>query len=294
LRSGFVAIIGRPSAGKSTLLNNLIGEKVSIVSKIPQTTRNQIRGIYQGENYQIIFLDTPGFHFSAKKFNRKLVLEIGKSARDADVILYLIDISRKWGEEETKIVDFLRKHQGKPLIIALNKIDLVQNNNGQLFLEVEKHLKSLNYQKMISFSALEKINLKQVLTILKDQLPEGPRYYPDDYYTDQSFVSRVTEIVREKVFQLTQDEIPHGCYCDLDYFEEKQAGKLLVLKIIIYIEQESQKKIMIGKNGSLIKKIGVLAREDLEQIFDRQIYLDLKVKVRKNWRKDEKILQKMF
>ncbi len=292
MKSGYVSLVGRPSVGKSTLVNTIIGEKVSIISKIPQTTRKQIRGIYTDSDSQIVFLDTPGWHKSTKKFNTHLINEIHKSINDSDIILYVIDITRKWGEEESEIKSILSSVDKKPVIVVLNKIDLVDSSIAKKIKYFYGKVNELKHVLLLPVSASISENILILINSIKDLLKEGPKYYPDDFYTDQNVGLRISEIIREQVFLFTKEDLPHSVYISIEDIEDKK--NVLVISAYINVEKESQKSIIIGKKGELIKKIGINSRENLEQIFDKKIHLDLKVKVKKKWRKDDVIIKSMF
>lgn len=296
MKSGFVAIVGRPGVGKSTFLNQILQAKVSIVSAVPQTTRRPIKGIYNSADSQIIFLDTPGFHHSERKFNQKLIEQIERSQKESDVVLYITDLTRALGSEEKEIMQLLTKQEKQKIVVFINKADVVNDEEKILAKkdEIKEYLPQVADSEIFYGSALENIGLVNLLDKLSNELPEGPAFYPPDFYTDQPFDLRVTEIVREKVFQYTKEEIPHSCYCELADFEEKPEKNLLILTIYIILDRESQKGIVLGAGGRLIKKISTESRQELEEILDKKIYLNLKVKVRKKWRKDDRIIKKMF
>lgn len=290
-RVGFVTLIGRPSTGKSTLLNAILEEKVSIVSQVPQTTRRHIRGIYQDDDSQIIFLDTPGFHDSDKKFNQALLGQIHGCLKETDLIVYLIDVTRKFGEEEEKLLELLQKHKEK-LFIVFNKRDVKENFNVDLF--KKERLENFSDCPILFISALESDGVKELVMLLKEKLPEQDHlYYPEDYYTDQPVDLRISEIVREKIFEEGKDEIPHSTFVQIDDIEDEEDGRKTILGTI-YVESNSQKPILIGKGGTMIKKISQRARKDLEKIFDCKIFLRLNVKVWKKWRKDPHLLKKLL
>ncbi len=289
LKSGFVAIVGRPNVGKSTLLNNLLGKKVAIMSDKPQTTRNKITGVFTRENMQIVFIDTPGIHKPRTKLGEVMMSHTENSLKEVDLILYMVDATAKIGKGDQYINEIL-KNADLPIVIALNKID---NLTEQEVLEAH-----VSWQKaevtdtIIPISALNKHNLDSVVNILYDLLPEGPKYYPDDMYTDQPENMVTSEIIREKVLHLTRDEIPHSVAVTVDDMEE-QENDILYIAATIYVERDSQKGIIIGKGGSMLREIGKSARLELESLFNTRVFIDIRVKVRKNWRKNEIYLRNM-
>lgn len=288
-RTGFVSLIGRPSSGKSTLINTICGYKISIVSARPQTTQFLIRGIYNDEDCQIIFIDTPGYHHFDSNLNRGLSNLAVRTLEEGDLILYLVDLSRDFGKEEEAIIEKL-KLTDKDVILAFNKTDIAKiKDKKELIEKIESQLKP---GKTINISAKEGDGVKKLISILKKFLPEGPIYYPEDFVTDQSIPFRIKEVTREKVFNNTKEELPHSVYVDiisLDVADDK-----ITSYATVYVEKESQKGMVIGNKGSMIKKIGVEAREELKEIFERNVNLFLNVKVHKNWRKDNKFLKKRF
>ena len=288
-KSAFVAIIGRPSAGKSTLLNALCGAKVSIVSSVPQTTRNAIRGIVSRPEGQLIFVDTPGYHLSDKKFNLKLRDLVMQSLSDVDLILYVIDATREPGKEEEAIVELLSKEAPRT-VIAINKID---HPDAKPLLVEEFILPRMPEAKRITISAAQKTNLAALLEQLFLLAPEGPLWYPEEIYTDQEPVFRIGEIIREKAILHTRDELPHAIA--VEYREStKRADGVLFVRFDILVERDSQKPILIGRQGSVIKRIREEAEADLKELFDYPVKLQLQVVVDPDWRRNEETLSRMI
>ena len=288
-KSAFVAIAGRPSAGKSTLVNALCGEKVSIVSPVPQTTRNAVRGIVNTSTGQLVLLDTPGFHISEKRFNKRLA-EVAKDAfSDADIIIYLIDATRKPGDEEEALAKALKMLSSK-LVAAINKVDLPE---ADIFLAtsfLEEHFPGLP---LVQISALAKTGLEDLVAVLFEKAPEGPAWYPEEYYTDQEPVFRIAEIIREKIISHTRDELPHAVYVSYEDSRRLEDGSLEASYDLV-AERDSQKGILIGKGGSMIRVIREEAEADLATIFDYAVHLRLSVRVDPDWRKDDKKLQDLI
>ncbi len=288
-KSAFVAIAGRPSAGKSTLVNAFCGEKVSIVSPVPQTTRNTVRGIVNKSQGQIVFLDTPGYHISEKKINLRLREVSTEAFADADIVLYLVDATRKPGPEEEAIAAAL-VHVADKLVAAINKIDSPEANlDAALFFITEKFPKA----KVFEVSALQGSGLDELLAALFDRAPEGPAWYPEEYYTDQEPVFRIAEIIREKIFLHMRDELPHAVYVSYEDLSQAPGGALHASYDLV-VERESQKGILIGKGGSMIKRIREEAEAELAEIFDYDVKLKLSVRVDPDWKKDDKKLDKMI
>jgi GTP-binding protein Era len=288
-KSAFVAIIGRPSAGKSTLMNALCGAKVSIVSSVPQTTRNAIRGIVSRPEGQLIFVDTPGYHLSDKKLNIKLRDLVIQSLSDVDLILYVIDATREPGKEEEAIVELL-SNQAARTIIAINKID---HPDAKPLLIEEFVIPRMPEAKRITISAAQKTNLDTLLEQLFSLAPEGPFWYPEEIYTDQEPVFRIGEIIREKAILHTRDELPHAIA--VEYRESnKRADGVLFARFDILIERDSQKPILIGRQGSVIKRIREEAEADLRELFDYPVKLQLQVVVDPDWRRNEETLSRMI
>lgn len=292
MNSGVVTIIGRPSAGKSTFLNTASGEKVSIVSAIPQTTRNAIRGIVNTTKGQIVFIDTPGYHKSEKKLNLKLQ-EIAKTRlEEGDAVLYLIDLSRELGEEEKNICSLLIPLQNKT-VIGLNKADLASAKTELVKKELLSLLPDIPQERIFEISALKDKGINEILSLLIELLPEGEALYPEDIYTDQDVVFRITEIIREQAILHTREEIPHALYAGVEDAEMRKNGKELWVRAFLYVEKESQKAMLIGKGAAVIKSIRIKSMAELRKIFPYKVQLDLQVRVNKNWRQKDNIIKKI-
>ncbi|EMB29865.1 GTPase Era [Treponema denticola MYR-T] len=292
MNSGVVTIIGRPSAGKSTFLNTASGEKVSIVSSIPQTTRNAIRGIVNTTKGQIVFIDTPGYHKSEKKLNLKLQ-EIAKTRlEEGDAVLYLIDLSREFGEEEKNICSLLIPLQNKT-VIGLNKADLKSSKADLVKKELLSLLPDIPQERIFEISALKDEGINEILSLLIELLPEGEALYPEDIYTDQDVVFRITEIIREQAILHTREEIPHALYAGVEDAEMRKNGKELWVRAFLYVEKESQKAMLIGKGAAVIKSIRIKSMAELRKIFPYKVQLDLQVRVNKNWRQKDNIIKKI-
>ncbi|OAQ21601.1 GTPase Era [Thermosulfurimonas dismutans] len=289
-RSGFVALIGLPNVGKSTLMNQLIGTKVAITTPKPQTTRFQIRGILTGPNYQVVFVDTPGIHKAKELFNRLMVEQAVKAIEEVDGVVWVVDAADRRPREEEQILEILRRTE-KPTILALNKIDLVKK--AELLPVIDFFSKLYPFRAIVPISALERDGLSELTEEIVAMLPEGPPYYPPEMVTDQPERLLAAEIIREKLFMLTRQEIPYSTAVVVEEFREDPEKKVLYIQAVIYVEKDSQKGIVIGKGGQLLKKIGTLAREELEFILGKRIYLDLWVKVLRGWRKEERLLRRL-
>lgn len=292
-KTAVVAIVGRPSSGKSTFLNTASGEKVSIVSPIPQTTRNAVRGIVNTSYGQLVFVDTPGYHNSEKKLNMKLRTVAEEQLKDADLILYIIDSTRKPAEEETLLADLISAFREKT-IIGINKIDLPESNPIAVRLFLEKFFPQIPKERIIEFSAEKDKNINDILLQLYNLAPEAEPLYPEEFYTDQEVDFRIAEIIREKAMNSLFDEIPHALYVEISDMEWRKSGKELWVRAFIIVERESQKGIVIGKNASMIKHIRIEAIKQIRKIFDYKVDLDLQVKVKKNWRQKDIILKKLI
>lgn len=281
-KSGFVAVIGRPNSGKSTFVNSVCGKKIAIVSHIPQTTRNTIKGIYTKGNAQIVFMDTPGIHESIKLYNAMLFKQATDALQEADAVLYMIDLARPFGKEEEAIFELIKKIK-KPTIIAFNKIDVSDDRVVKNSLMYKEYIKDLGIKEHY-ISALKSRNLDEVLHDLIEVLPEGEFFYPVDMHTDQTIDFMASEAIREKIMLLVHEELPHAVKVNVRAIEEDDEKRLTSVYADILVERDSQKAIMIGKGATKLKKIGIEARKELEQMFGRKVYLSLTVKVDKNWR----------
>ncbi|MGI6452999.1 MAG: GTPase Era [Syntrophomonadaceae bacterium] len=289
MKSGFVSIVGRPNVGKSTLLNTVIGKKIAIVSDKPQTTRTRISGIHTCGQGQIIFIDTPGIHKPKHLLGKYMVKASTGTLNEVDLIYYMTDVTRPFGKGEQYIVDQL-KETSLPVFLLVNKIDLVNSDAIEEFVKPFKQ--QMNFAEIIPLSAALGINIPMVLEKTFGYLSEGPLYYPEDNLTDQPVSFLVGEIIREKALMYTRDEVPHSLAVEVEEFKNKGSGKMF-LRAVIYTEKNSQKGIIIGRNGQMLKTIGEEARKDIEEILEKPIYLDLWVKVNKNWRDDESNLKRL-
>ena len=290
-KTALVSIVGRPSAGKSTFLNTASGEMISIVSAVPQTTRNAIRGIVNTSLGQLVFIDTPGLHLSEKKFNLKLSKIASDNIAESDAILYILDSTREQGEEEKLIVDLLLKHTGK-LVIAINKTEDVRANAKGVHDFIEENIPGFPKERVIEMSAKADHNVNDVLKALYDLAPEAPHLYPEEFYTDQEVGFRIEEIIRGQAINRLTQELPHAIYVECqDMKMEKQ--NLLKVRATIYVERESQKGIVIGKGASMIKTIRVESMKECRKIFPYRVDIDLQVKVNKNWRQKDTILDRV-
>ncbi|MFQ5847213.1 MAG: GTPase Era [Candidatus Methylomirabilales bacterium] len=289
-RAGFIAVVGRPNVGKSTLINRLVGQKVAVVSAKPQTTRNRIAGVRTTGPHQMIFLDTPGIHHAETLFNREMVRLALKTLEGVDLILWMIDASDPLSDEDRLIERHLREAHG-PVIVTLNKVDLVRPKHDLLPL-MEQCQKLMPASEVIPISATEGINLDRLGQVLLRYLPEAPPYFPPEQATDQPQYLLVAEIIREKVFQLVHQEVPYAVAVQVDEMEEREEEGLVDIQATIYVEKDSQRGIMIGAGGQMLKKIGQQARHDIEALLGKRIYLGLWVKVRKDWRKDREALRR--
>ncbi len=289
-RSGYVAIIGRPNVGKSTLLNKILGEKVAIVSPKPQTTRNRITGIRTTAASQIIFIDTPGIHQGHSLMNRRMMDTALQTLDEVDGVLWLLDAHEKLKQEEERIAETLRGVD-TPVLILLNKIDLV--SKGKLLPLMERCAEVLPGKEIVPVSALKGDGLEITLNIVEQWLPKGPRYFTEGEYTDQSERFLASENVREKVFLLTREEIPYGVAVTIDEFTEKEEKNLIVIAATIHTDRDSHKGILIGKRGAMLKEIGRQAREELEALLGCRIFLELFVRVDANWTRNPNLLTEM-
>ena len=288
--SGYIAIVGRPNVGKSTLLNQLLGEKVAIVTPKPQTTRNRITGIRTSAKSQIVFIDTPGIHQAHSLMNRRMVEVAWQSFHAVDGVVWVLDVGQRIGPDEERIAGTLGSLQ-TPSLILLNKIDLVAK--GKLLPLMQRCSELLPEREIVPISALKGDGVPVVLEIVEKWLPEGPQYFSDGEFTDQTERFVASEIIREKIFLLTREEIPYGVGVTIDEFTEKEEKNLIVIQATIVTDRESHKPILIGKRGAMLKEVGQRAREELEALLGCKIFLELFVKVDRGWTQDPHALTEM-
>lgn len=288
MKSGFVGVVGRPNAGKSTLINSAVGKKVAITSNKPQTTRNIIHGIYNDSETQIVFVDTPGIHKPNHKLGSYLNKQAFYSMDDTDIILMIVDISEKVGPGDKFIIEKL-KEVNKPVILVLNKIDKVKKEN--ILLKIEEYSKLYDFAEIVPISALKNNNVNELIKVIRKYLKDEIRYYSEDDYTNRSLQFLVSEIVREKIFNKTSEEIPHSLTTVVENFEMKKDK--CIINVLVIVDRDSIKRIVIGKGGNLIKEVGIEARNDIEELIGKKVYLELFVKVIKKWRDKEKYLNEL-
>ena len=287
-KSGFVAVIGRPNVGKSTLINHIIGQKIAIMSDKPQTTRSRIQCIFNIDNAQMIFLDTPGIHKPKHKLGEYMLKAAEGTLKEVDVIFFVVDATEKFGGGENYIIERLKSSTNKPVILVINKIDLI--NREQSLPLIESYSGKYDFAAIIPISAIDGTNVENLIQEAVKYLPEGPQYYPSDMVTDQPERLIIAELVREKVLHLTEDEVPHSIAVDVDEMKKRKNGDTYI-RATIYVERDSQKGILIGKNGEMLKNIGKLARPEIEMLIGTKVYLDLWIKVKKNWRNSPGAIQ---
>ena len=289
-KSGFAAIIGRPNVGKSTLMNHLIGQKIAITSRKPQTTRNRIQTVYTSERGQIVFLDTPGIHKSKNKLGEYMVNVAQRTFQDADVILWLVEASDYIGTGEQHIAQQLKRTK-LPVILVMNKVDKVEKKDLPGF--IDAYRKILDFAEIVPVSALRSVNLDTLLECIFKYLPYGPQFYDEDMVTDQPQRQIVAELIREKALRCLEEEIPHGIAVTIERMKERPEGGLVDIDATIICERDSHKGIIIGKQGAMLKKIGSQARTEIEKMLEEKVNLKLWVKVKKDWR-DSDFLIKNF
>ncbi len=288
MRSGFVGLVGRPNVGKSTLINAIVGKKVAITSNKPQTTRNMIQGIYNDPETQIVFVDTPGIHKPSHKLGNYLNEQAYYSMHDVDVILFLVDASVPLGTGDKFVLERM-KDIDKPVILILNKIDKLTNE--QILFKISEYKDLFEFAEIVPVSAMKKRNVTHLIEVLQGYLPDQIRYYGEDDITNKPISFTVGEIVREKVFQLTEEEVPHSLTCVVESMEKGKNS--MAINVAIIVDRDSLKKIVIGSQGSKIKEIGIRARKELEVLFNTKIYLELFVKTIPKWRDKEKYLMEL-
>jgi GTP-binding protein Era len=286
MKSGFVSLVGRPNVGKSTLLNNIIGKKVAITSNKPQTTRNSIQGIYNDEDSQIIFVDTPGIHKPTHKLGTYLNEQAYSSASDVDLLLFLVDGSKELGRGDMFVLEKI-KEKHKPIILVINKIDKLTNE--QILLKINEYKDLYNFDEIVPVSAIKQNNTKELVKTIKKYLTDDIKYYEDGTYTNRPITFTISEIVREKIFMFTEEEVPHSITCIVENIEKDKNS--YHINVAIIVDRDSLKKIVIGKQGQMIKEIGIKSRIELEELLGKKVYLETYVKTIKNWRDREKYLQ---
>ena len=279
-RSGFVSLIGRPNVGKSTLLNALVGQKVAIVAAKPQTTRTSIQGVLTMPGAQIVFLDTPGIHRADTALNKRLMDAVRAAVEERDLLLLLADAGRAFNKEDRQAIDLARKSQA-PVVLVLNKIDLVKDK-ALLLPMIDQYRAAFEFADYVPVSATRKQGLDELKQVILRHLPEGPAYFPEDHVTDQPERFLAAELIREKILEATRQEVPHSVAVIVDQWEE--TGRLTRIFATIRVERDGQKAIVIGTKGAMLKRIGTLARQEMERLFGVKIYLDLHVRVQPGWR----------
>ena len=288
-KSGFVSIIGRPNVGKSTFVNRVIGHKIAIMSDKPQTTRNKIQGVMTQEDAQIIFLDTPGIHKPKHKLGDYMMRVARNTLAEIDAIMFMVNINEEIGRGDEYIMEML-KHGDTPVFLVLNKIDLVHPDD--LMPKIEQYQTYMDFTEIVPISALEGHNVDHFIEVLKSYLPEGPKYYPDDQISDHPEQFVVSELIREKILHLTSEEIPHSIGVNVDRMIKESESRVRI-EATIFVERNSQKGIVIGKGGKKLKEVGKRARLDIEHLLGSKVYLELWVKVQKDWRNKVNIIRQM-
>jgi GTP-binding protein Era len=288
MKSGFVSLIGRPNVGKSTLLNAIVGKKIAITSATAQTTRNMIQGIYHGEDLQIIFVDTPGIHKPQNKLGRVLNKQAYYSINDVDAVLFLTDVTQKIGSGDQFIMNKL-KETNVPVILVLNKIDKIPYS--EILPKISEYKDLYPFKEIVPISAYKKKNIDELIQVIANYLTDDIKYFDDDTITNVSLAFSISELIREKVLYFTKDEVPHSVTCVVDDISEDKNNISIAASVIV--DRENLKKILVGKNGSMIKKIGIDARRDIEELLHKRVYLDLRVKVVDRWRDKDNFLNQM-
>lgn len=286
MKSGFVSFIGRPNVGKSTLLNSILNKKVVITSNKPQTTRNLVQGIYNEDDTQIVFVDTPGIHKAHNKLGKALNKQAYFTINDVDIIIMVVDITEKVGSGDKFVIDILKNIENKPVFLVINKIDKLPRE--EILSKIEEYMNLYNFTEVIPVSARKKDNVNRLIEVIKKYLPDNIKYFDSNTITNSSPEFIISELIREKVLELTEEEVPHSTACIVEELYEED--KIINIGASIIVDRENLKKIIIGKNGSMIKEIGIRARKDIEEYYNKQVYLDLFVKVIPKWRDKEKFL----
>jgi len=288
MKSGFVSIVGRPNVGKSTLLNTLLERKIAITSNVSGTTRNIIQGIYNDEDSQIVFIDTPGIHKPINKLGAVMNNQAYHMIDEVDVILFLVDVTKKFGKGDSFVLDKV-KDLNKPVLLILNKVDLINKND--LFKIIEEYNNIYKFDEIIPISSIKNDNIDDLIKTIKKYLPREGQLYSEDMITNISRDFYIAEVVREKLLRFTKDEVPHTVTCITESFEENE--KFIDIGVLIIVDRENLKKIIIGKNGQMLKKVGIYARSDIEEFLGKQVNLNTYVKVIEDWREKEKYLREL-
>ncbi|MGF7499482.1 GTPase Era [Staphylococcus ureilyticus] len=288
-KSGFVTIIGRPNVGKSTFVNRVIGHKIAIMSDKAQTTRNKIQGVMTQEDAQIIFLDTPGIHKPKHKLGDYMMRVATNTLSEIDAIMFMVNVNEDIGRGDEYIMEMLKSVK-TPVFLVLNKIDLVHPD--ELMPRIEKYKKYMNFTEIVPISALEGLNVEHFINVIKSYLPEGPKYYPDNQISDHPEQFVVSELIREKILHLTNEEIPHAIGVNVDRMIKEDEERVRI-EATIFVERDSQKGIVIGKGGKKLKEVGKRARQDIESLLGSKVYLELWVKVQKDWRNKVNFIRQM-
>ncbi|MCF8563341.1 GTPase Era [Alicyclobacillus tolerans] len=288
-RSGFAALIGRPNVGKSTLMNALVGQKVAIMSNRPQTTRNRIRGVMTTETEQIIFVDTPGIHHPKHRLGEYMVEAAEATFKEVDLIVFVADVTETGTQQDEEVLKRLTGVQ-TPVILVLNKVDAVAK--PAVLTKIEAYRNLYAFEEIVPVSAKDGTQVADLRQVITRFMPEGPKYYPDETVTDHPEQFIIAEFIREKVLRLTREEVPHSVMVDIEQLERREESDVLYVHAVIYTERDSQKAILIGKQGSMLKRVGELARKELEGLFGTKVYLELWVKVKKDWRNEPSLLRR--
>mgnify|MGYP000011362351 FL=1 len=286
MRSGFVSFVGRPNVGKSTLLNSILGKRVAITSDKPQTTRNMIQGIYNDKDTQIVFVDTPGIHKPKSRLGKVLNKQAYYSINDVDIVVLVVDISEKIGTGDKFVIDVLKNIENKPVFLVINKIDKLPKE--EILKKIDEYQKLYDFAEIIPVSARKKDNTDRLLEVIKKYLPDNIKYFDDNTITSSSPSFIISEFIREKILDLTSEEIPYSVTVIVENLEEDERS--MSINAVVVVDRENLKKIIIGKNGSMIKEIGIRSRKDIETYFNKRVYLELFVKVVDKWRDKEKFL----
>lgn len=289
--SGFIAIVGPPNVGKSTLLNEFLGQKIAITSPKPQTTRNRIMGVYNEDDCQMVFIDTPGIHPTRSLLHKSMVGSAKASLGEVDIVLLVVGLEEAAHSDDLKIILGALRRAGKPAVLAINKIDVIKKE--RLLPLIESYSKLHCFESIVPISALYGDGVETLRAELKKRLPPGPRFFPPEMRTDKSEEFLIAEIIREKIYHVTREELPYSSAVVVERLEEDREKNLLTIMAVIYVEKASQKGMIIGKNGSMIKRIGRDARIEIEGIFSLKVYLELFVKVQKKWSSDTRSLRRL-